>query len=274
LPPTMPKSKLVYSPHTYGPAVFVQKMFADPTQPECAELEGDAFAEKKCKISIIQSRLDAGWHEHFGYLKAQGYAIAIGEYGGNMDWPNKSDGNNQAKFGYLTDKTTDEKWQNAFVDYMIREGIYDSFYWSINPESADTYGIFTMSYDPISNKGGWGNWTGTDSRKLALLNKLWTATEVSNPGGVISVRGGEAKKHFSFQASNTGLISYSLPKSEMVSLKLYNLDGSLQSEVLSQQMAAGSHTFDTRQVKAQAGLYLAVFKAGENARTQKIYLAP
>jgi aryl-phospho-beta-D-glucosidase BglC (GH1 family) len=43
-PPTMPKSKLVYSPHTYGPAVHQQMMFTDPAQPECLGLEGEAFA--------------------------------------------------------------------------------------------------------------------------------------------------------------------------------------------------------------------------------------
>src|SRR5690606_160541 len=40
-PLDVPKERLVYSPHTYGPSVFVQKMFMDPAQPECEGLEGD-----------------------------------------------------------------------------------------------------------------------------------------------------------------------------------------------------------------------------------------
>ena len=37
---TIPKERLVFSPHTYGPSVFVQSMFMDPAQPQCAGLEG------------------------------------------------------------------------------------------------------------------------------------------------------------------------------------------------------------------------------------------
>jgi aryl-phospho-beta-D-glucosidase BglC (GH1 family) len=271
-PPTMPKSKLVYSPHTYGPAVFQQPMFVDPAQPECAGVEGDQFAEKKCQIVIEQWKLDASWHEHFGYLKSMGYAIAIGEYGGNMDWPDKTSAHIRNIYSYLTDKKTDEKWQNAFVDYMIREGIYDSFYWSINPESADTFGIFTTPYDPVSNDAGWGTWTGTDSRKIALLNKLWNATEVTTPGQV-SIDRSARKKGFSFQATGTGMFAYSLPKAEFVSMKLYNLDGSLQSELVGKSQAAGAYSIDRRQMKVNPGLYLLSFKAGEFTHHQKVYLA-
>jgi endoglucanase len=272
LPPAMPKTKLVYSPHTYGPAVFQQTMFADPSKPECAGVEGDAFAEKHCQIVINQPTLDAGWHEHFGYLKAQGYAIAIGEFGGNMDWPDKTSTHNKTQYAYLTDRKTDEKWQNAFVDYLMREGIQDSFYWSINPESADTFGVFTTPFDPVSNSSGWGTWSGTDSRKVTLLQKLWASPEVANPGGVIKINDA-GRKNSNFQFSSTGTFSYSLIKAEFVSLKLYNLDGKLRSEVIGQQQAAGSHSLSRRDMKAEPGLYLAVFKAGNYSDTRMIHLA-
>ncbi len=270
-PPTMPKSKIVFSPHTYGPSVFVQKMFADPTQPECAGLDGDAFAAKKCRIVINQARLDKGWHEHFGYLRAMGYAVAIGEYGGNMDWPDKAEPVNQRKFSYLTDHTTDAQWQTAFADYMTREGIYDSFYWSINPESGDTYGIYKSTYDPISNKTGWGTWVLADPRKTTILDKVWTAPEVAKPGQVISVRK-DFQKGFDFRASGTGFIGYTLPRAEFVSLKLYNLDGSLAVEVIAQQQTAGAYSVNRQQMKAKSGLYLAVFKAGDYSYNQVVYL--
>jgi aryl-phospho-beta-D-glucosidase BglC (GH1 family) len=62
-PPTMPKNRLVYSPHTYGPSVFVQKMFMDPSQPACAGLEGDAAGDNpaNCNIVIDPDLLEQGW---------------------------------------------------------------------------------------------------------------------------------------------------------------------------------------------------------------------
>ncbi|MGD9201623.1 MAG: cellulase family glycosylhydrolase [Chitinispirillia bacterium] len=185
-PPKMPKNKLVYSPHTYGPSVHVQKMFMDPSQPECKGLEAEEAGDKKCNIVINPEILEKGWDEHFGYLKKMGYAMAIGEFGGNMEWPNKSEARHQDRWGFLADKTVDKQWQEAFVNYLIKRGIHDSFYWSINPESADTYGIFKTPYDPLSNKAGWGTWTGVDNTKLNMLKKLWNAPTPITKGAVNS----------------------------------------------------------------------------------------
>jgi endoglucanase len=272
-PPNVPKSKLVYSPHTYGPAVFQQTMFVDPKQPECAGLEGDALGEKKCQMVINQALLDMGWHEHFGYLKAQGYAIAIGEFGGNMDWPNKTNSHNRSLWSYISDKTIDQKWQEAFVDYLMREGIYDSFYWSINPESADTFGFFTTTFDPVSNDAGWGTWGSADPRKVALLNKLWNATAVADPGKVIRVNNNAIKKGIDLKVSGSGSITYSLAKEQSVSLKVYDLKGNLLSEVVNGKQAAGAYTVDRKQIKAGPGLYLVSFKAGDASHNQVAYLA-
>jgi hypothetical protein len=173
-PPTMPKSKLVFSPHAYGPSVCIQPMFADlNAQPQCAGLQEDAFGDAKCQIVIDPAKLEVGWQEHFGYLKSLGYAICIGEFGGNMDWPNLAEPRTQNRYSYLTDKTTDLQWQNAFMNYLMKIGINDYIYWSVNPESIDTYGIYRTPYDPITNTGGWGTWSGIDSRKMTLLTKLW-----------------------------------------------------------------------------------------------------
>ena len=86
-PPNIPRDRLVFSPHTYGPSVFVQKMFMDPTQPACNGLEGDAAGDADCRIVINPTLLRQGWEEHFGYLKDMGYAVVVGEFGGNLDWP-------------------------------------------------------------------------------------------------------------------------------------------------------------------------------------------
>ena len=59
-PPDIPQDRLVFSPHTYGPSVFVQSMFMDPAQPQCEGLEGDAAGDAGCNIVINPSVLEAG----------------------------------------------------------------------------------------------------------------------------------------------------------------------------------------------------------------------
>ncbi|MBN2036843.1 MAG: cellulase family glycosylhydrolase [Chitinispirillaceae bacterium] len=267
-PPSMPKNKLVFSPHTYGPSVCTQPMFADlDAQPECAGLVEDAFGDMKCQIVIDPIKLEAGWHEHFGYLKSLGFAVCIGEFGGNMDWPNKAESRHQRRYSYLNDKTTDEQWQNAFVDYLIRVNIFDSFYWSINPESSDTYGIYTTPFDPISNKSGWGTWSGTDPRKLELLARLWNAT-----APVKRAKHGVSGKVSTFHVSSTGLITYALPRALFVSLRLYNVNGRMQSELIGRQQEAGSYSIKRPHMAAAAGPYLVIFKAGDDVRKQMVLL--
>jgi len=182
-PPNVPKSKLVYSPHTYGPSVFVQKMFMDPAQPECEGLSEEDAAENECQIVINPEILEPGWEEHFGYLKDLGYAIVPGEWGGNANFPDGAEIRKQKMFGYQKDKTVDWQWQQAFAKYLIKKGILGSFYWSINPESVDTGGIYKHAYDPVSNTAGWGTWLGVDQDKMNLLKSIWNATPPSNTPG-------------------------------------------------------------------------------------------
>jgi endoglucanase len=172
-PPNVPKSRFVYSPHTYGPSVAVQRQFMDPAQSKCNGLEGDAAGDAQCNMVINPTLLKKGWEEHFGYLKDLGYAVVVGEFGGNMEWPaGTASLRDQARFKYLTDKTVDEQWQNAFVDYMVSKGI-EGCYWSINPESGDTGGIYGHAYDPKSNPAGWGEWQPFQSKRTTLLKRLW-----------------------------------------------------------------------------------------------------
>ncbi|KAB8142841.1 glycoside hydrolase family 5 protein [Chloroflexia bacterium SDU3-3] len=185
-PPNVPKERLVFTPHAYGPSVFVGAQFMDPAQPQCAGLEGDAAGDAKCNIVINPTLLRQGWDEHFGYLKAMGYAVVIGEFGGNVDWPGGGATlRDKNRFGYLTDKTTDLKWQTAFVDYLIDRGITDTVYWSINPESGDTGGLYTSPYIAGSNESAWGTWGTWDTRKTNLLKRLWAVGSV--PGTPVTV---------------------------------------------------------------------------------------
>jgi endoglucanase len=171
-PLNIPQDRLVYSPHTYGPSVFVQKHFFDPAQPECAELEDLEGAAIGCRIVISASRLNPGWEEHFGYLRDSGYGMVVGEFGGNWDWPNKATEQAQQDWSHITPGVVDGQWQTAFVNYMKSRGI-QGCYWGMNPESGDTGGWYAHAYDPVSNTGGWGTWSGFDSRKTSLLRNLW-----------------------------------------------------------------------------------------------------
>jgi hypothetical protein len=235
--------------------------------PECFTMQEDSFGNAKCPIAIDPTKLEVGWQEHFGYLKAMGYAVCIGEFGGNMDWPKKSEARTQNRYNYITDTTLDRQWQNVFVDYLVKKGIYNTFYWSINPESGDTYGIFATPYDPISNTSAWGTWSGTDTRKLDLLARLWNAPITGTVARHIAVR-----KATCFRVSSSGRITYSLSKAEFVSLKLFGCDGRLLSEVIRRQkQEEGSYSVNPR-LTAAAGPSLAVFKAGDNIQTQMVYV--
>jgi aryl-phospho-beta-D-glucosidase BglC (GH1 family) len=161
-PLNIPQDRLVYSPHTYGPAVFQQSHFSDPAQPQCAELEGEEAGDLDCNIVIDASRLRPGWEEHFGYLRDSGYALVVGEFGGNWDWPAKASTADQQRWNHIApSRTVDAQWQQAFVSYMVDRGI-QGCYWGMNPESGDTYGWYSTSYDPVSSTSNWGTWTGFD----------------------------------------------------------------------------------------------------------------
>lgn len=171
-PLNIPKERLVYSPHTYGPSVFVQNHFLDQSQTECEGLEGEAAGDADCNIVIDPARLRPGWEEHFGYLRDQGFAMVVGEFGGNMDWPNMGTLADQQRWTHIAPGIVDVQWQNAFVDYMVEKNI-QACYWSLNPESGDTGGWYGHAYDPVSNTSGWGEWLPFDQRKTNLLNRLW-----------------------------------------------------------------------------------------------------
>lgn len=168
-PLQIPRNRVVMSPHTYGPSVFVQKQHVDGAA--CAGMEGDEAGDNNCAIKIDSSRVEAGWEEHFGFLRDMNYAIVIGEFGGNMDWPDRTRADEKERWSHIT-TAVDEDWQNALVDYMIKEKI-EGCYWSINPESGDTGGIYEHIYHPENAEDAWGQWGDFDTRKTSLLQRLW-----------------------------------------------------------------------------------------------------
>lgn len=104
-PLNIPNDKLVLTPHTYGPDVFMKSSFG---------------------ASNFPANLAAHWDALFGQF-FQKHAVIVGEWGG--------------RYGSGTGGQQDIVWQNAFVDYLLSKGVRNSFYWCYSPNSSDTGGI-------------------------------------------------------------------------------------------------------------------------------------
>jgi len=178
-PIQIPKDRLCFSPHTYGPSVYVQKQFVDQTNAACVGLEDDAAGKAKCKLTVTKDNPDEvallrkGWDEHFGYLADQKYCLIVGEFGGYKDWPaNPVKPSAATVWAHLPAGVRyDMEWQSILVDYLRDKNIDNFTYWAINPESGDTGGVYQHAYS-ASNKPGWGVWRGLDTDKVQLLSTL------------------------------------------------------------------------------------------------------
>jgi aryl-phospho-beta-D-glucosidase BglC (GH1 family) len=107
-PLAIPRSKLVLSPHTYGPDglyQFPKSSFSDPAFP--ANLVHD-------------------WDTLFGRYYPD-YAVVIGEFGGY--------------YGTGPSRDKDRQWQDALVSYLVGKGMRSAFYWTYTPNSYNTGGI-------------------------------------------------------------------------------------------------------------------------------------
>jgi endoglucanase len=178
-PIQIPKDRLCFSPHTYGPAVYVQRQFVEQTEA-CAWLEDDAAGKAKCKLVVerknadVVAKLRKGWDNRFGYLHDNNYCVIIGEFGGHTGWPFNNPVKPQAAtiWAHLPkDVRYDWEWQNIFVDYLVDKKMTDFLYWSINPESGDTGGLYKHAYT-ASDESGWGQWLGLDDEKAQMLANL------------------------------------------------------------------------------------------------------
>ncbi len=115
-PLNIPLGKLVLSPHTYGPDVYVKSSFSAANFP---------------------ANLAADWEKLFGRF-ATTHAVVPGEWGG--------------RYGNGTGGAMDATWQNAFVDYFLQKGMRNSFYWCYTPNSGDTGGILDDALNVRTDK--------------------------------------------------------------------------------------------------------------------------
>ena len=106
------QSKLVYSPHTYGPSVYAQGYFSDRGFP---------------------GNMGAIWKSRFDFVREQtGCPVVIGEMG-----------------GFYTGK--DKVWQDWAIGYMRDNGL-GVFYFALGPESDDTGGLLDADYISLDER--------------------------------------------------------------------------------------------------------------------------
>ena len=104
------QSKLVYSPHTYGPGTVRQQTYF----PTCTG--------QGCHSDGFPGNMPDIWDRHFGFVAEQTkHAVVVGEFG-----------------GFYT--SYDRQWQDAFVDYLKARG-FGAFFFGLNPDSDDTGGL-------------------------------------------------------------------------------------------------------------------------------------
>ncbi len=105
-------NRLVYSVHDYGPSLYPQGWFSDPTFPE---------------------NLPAFWDFHWGYLHREKVApILVGEFGG------ESVGNDP-----------EGQWQRTLFRYITVNRMHYT-YWAFNANSADTGGLLGPDWSTVN----------------------------------------------------------------------------------------------------------------------------
>lgn len=109
--------RLVYSPHVYGPGVFMQSYFSDPSYA--------------CMPAI--------WDKQWGFIKdAGGPAVVPGEWGGRFRPGN-----------------TERDWAIAFAVYQRERRLTNSYFWCLNPNSGDTGGLLTNDWTGAGEDEQW-----------------------------------------------------------------------------------------------------------------------
>jgi hypothetical protein len=80
-------------------------------------------------------------------------------------------------------------------------------------------------------------------------------------------------KAFSFAVSGqAGIVRYSLPKAQQVSLRLYSMNGQLTAEIANKVQNPGYYLLDLRKSVRAGAAYLVVFNAGEFYRKTLVFL--
>lgn len=118
--------KVVWAPHYYTSAVFVQPYFYDGGTVDPDTMELDDFVELSDKA--LKTRVEATMTDMFGYLvdEQPQYALLLGEFGGLYA-------------GDKHPKKTIRRTVDYTIDTMLAQGYAGGFAWSLNPESKYQY---------------------------------------------------------------------------------------------------------------------------------------
>lgn len=104
-------NKLVYSAHDYGPGVYNQPWFLDPSFP---------------------NNLPGIWDLHWAYVQREGIApVLMGEFGGRS-----------------VGKDVEGVWQRSLMKLLKERGIHYT-YWALNPNSGDTGGVLLDDWKTV-----------------------------------------------------------------------------------------------------------------------------
>ena len=117
-------SKLAYTPHTYGPSVYMQNYFS---------------------ASDFPANMPNIWLERFAFLAVNDIApVVIGEMGGFYDTPGNPSGHDE--------NGLDKIWQDWAINFC-RDHSIGIFYFALNPGSDDTGGLLLDDWTtPVVNK--------------------------------------------------------------------------------------------------------------------------
>ena len=124
-------SRLVYSPHTYGPGVYLQEYFKDPAFPQ---------------------NMPAVWDAHFGFVqRTTGVPVVIGEIGGVYE-------------------DRDREWQDWAIAHAASRG-FGLFYFCLNPDSVDTGGLLLPDWTQVFTQSPHTAHTRLHRRKAPMRPK-------------------------------------------------------------------------------------------------------
>ena len=119
--------------------------------------------------------------------------------------------------------------------------------------------------------------------KVSIFDKALTDAEVTALGGYDNVRVGVDEDSYTPEVytlnqnypnpfNPSTIISYSIPKQSMVTLKVYNLLGELVSTLVDQPQSAGKYEFQFNAGHLSSGIYFYTIKAGKFTKAAKMML--
>lgn len=117
----------------------------------------------------------------------------------------------------------------------------------------------------VSDKSG-SKWIGTFNRGISVYTELQSG--VNNGKGVIQSYSLSQNYPNPFNPSTT--ISYSIPRQEFVSLKVYNLLGCEVAVIVNGLMQAGTHVAKFNASSLPSGMYIYTIQAGGYRESRKL----